>query len=81
MKTKIQTSYLRKKNHWAMEIFGISENLLRLLILWQIEYKYYTVEPLLTHTSRWMAQAMGYGLQGVNFGVNFGFVAAKKYGL
>ena len=28
-----------------------------------------------------MTQAMGYGLRGVNFGVNFGLVAAKKYGL
>lgn len=40
------------------------------------------IEPLLAHASRWMAQVIrGYGLREANFGVNFGFVAAKKYGL
>ena len=40
---------------------------------------------LLTQTSRWIAQATmvlrGYGLQGVNFGLNLGSVTARRYGV
>ena len=49
-------------------------------------YKTHTVEPLLAHTYRWMAQAMGCQRLWVTrgqFRSKFGFIAAnlKKYGL
>ena len=40
-----------------------------------------TVKPLLTHASQSLAQAMSYGLQGLNFEVKLTFFAAKKYGV